>query len=92
MEPTVAELNEIQAQWMKLDPAAPKPEIDRVCKLMAKYPRKYVSGHNGRGVVMMDGEPMNQAMDFGLCLDLCRKHGGRTDIAWNGKLGIWYSL
>jgi len=90
--PSVERLNHIQTEWMKLDPGAPKPECDRVFKLMNEYPKRYVSGHDGKGVVMIDGGPMNQPMDFGLCLQLCKQHGGRVDVAWNGKLGQWYAL
>lgn len=90
--PTVEDLNEIQREWMAVDANGPKSEIDRVCKLMEQIPHCYVSGHDGKGVVIHGGSPCNQPMDFGFCLELCKGHRGRTDIAWNGTLGQWYSL
>lgn len=90
--PTISELNAIQNEWMALDSNGPKKEIDRVCKLMEKYPRCYVSGHDGKGVVVYHGTPLDQTMEFELCVSLCRQHGGRVDIAWNGMLGQWYAL
>jgi len=91
-EPTVTELNEIQAQWMALDSNGPKAEIDRVCKLMERYPIIYVSGHDGKGVCIVQGSPLSMTMTFDQAMETCRARGGRTDVAWNGKLGIWYSL
>jgi hypothetical protein len=90
--PTVQELNEIHRQWMALDSTGPRAEIDRVCKLMERVPKRYVSGHDGKGVVMVDGGPLNQPMDFALCVQMCKGHGGRTDIAWHGGRGEWYAL
>lgn len=90
--PTVDELNAIQAEWMALNPDAPEKEKQRVFALMRRYPNAYISGHDGRGVVVLDGGPINQAMDFQFCIDLCLKLGGRIDIAWNGRIGQWYSL
>lgn len=89
---TVEELNEIQRQWMALDSTGPKAEIDRVCKLMREYPRIYVSGHDGKGVCMVDHQPMSVTLNFEQALSQCKEYGGRTDIAWNGHLGEWYSL
>lgn len=91
-QPTVDELNLIQAQWMALDSTGSKAEIDRVCKLMKQYPSVYVSGHDGKGVCMVQGCPMSVTIDFGQALEQCRAYGGRVDLAWNGKLGVWYSL
>ena len=90
--PTVSELNDIQAQWMALDSTGPKTEIDRVCKLMEKYPKIYVSGHDGIGVCMYQGQPCSVNVPFEEALKTCHEYGGRTDIAWNGKDGKWYSL
>jgi len=88
--PTVDELNEIQRQWMALDPHAPEKEIKRVCDMMERYPRRYVSGHDGYGVAMLDGTPMSaHPVPFADALETCRKHGGRVDVAWDGKRGEW---
>jgi hypothetical protein len=91
-QPTVEELNAIQAEWMKLDPHAPTAEKRRVFALMERYPRKFVSGHDGLGVCMVDGQPTSMPIEFQTALNRCKEFGGRTDVAWNGKLGKWYSV
>jgi hypothetical protein len=91
-QPTVEELNDIQAQWMALDYNAPVAERNRVFALMKQLPKRYVSGHDGKGVCVVDSGPLCQTVSFDYALELCAKHGGRTDIAWNGKLGQWYAL
>lgn len=91
-QPTVEELNDIQAQWMALDSNAPEPVKKKVFALMKLYPDCYVSGHDGKGVCMVNGGPMCMTVSVDDALELCAKHGGRTDIAWNGKLGQWYAL
>lgn len=90
--PSVKELNEIQAQWMALDSTGPKAEIDRVCKLMERYPKIYVSGHDGNGVCIIGGSPFSMTVPFEQALETCRQLGGRVDVAWNGTAGKWYSL
>lgn len=90
--PDVDELNDIQAQWMALAPDGPQHEINRVCKLMEKYPRIYVSGHDGNGVCIVYGCPNSMTVPFAQALETCQALGGRTDVAWNGKLGIWYKV
>jgi hypothetical protein len=90
--PTVEELNRIQAEWMALDPHAPKAEQHRVLALMKKLPETYVSGHDGVGICMYHGGPTSINVPICYALSRCRNLGGRTDVAWNGKLGLWYSL
>ena len=88
----IEQLNQIQAEWMALDSNGPKSEIDRVCKLMSQYPKVYVSGHDGNGVCIVSGSPMSMTVPFAQALAQCKELGGRTDIAWNGTLGQWYSI
>jgi len=59
-KPTVAELNDIQTQWMKLDPHAPDKEKNRVFALMKLYPRAYLSvdAAKANGSAMVDGCPV----------------------------------
>jgi hypothetical protein len=90
--PTVERLNLIQAEWMKLDPGAPELEKKRVFKLMEEYPATYVSGHDGKGVCQHHGMPCSVTVTFGQALETCKALGGRCDVAWNGKLGVWYSI
>ncbi len=92
ISPTVEELNEAQAEWMKLAHDAPDAEKRRVFKLMERYPRAYVSGHDGIGVCMLDGMPLSPNIEFNAALATCAVNGGRTDVAWNGKLGKWVRL
>lgn len=90
--PTVEELNYIQFEWMQLDPFAPEPEKKRVFAMMRKYPRIYVSGHDGNGVCMIDGQPWTATAAFADAMRHCKEFGGRTDIAWNGCTGKWYAI
>lgn len=90
--PSVAELNEIQAAWMALQSDAPEREKDAVLRMMERYPRTYVSGHDGIGICMHGGCPMSRNVSFEQAMQTCKAFGGRTDVAWNGKLGQWYAL
>jgi hypothetical protein len=69
-----------------------KDEINRVCRLMDDYPKTYVSGHDGKGVCIVSGSPFSMTVPFNQALQTCKELGGRTDIAWNGTKGEWYSL
>lgn len=94
--PTLEELNSIQAEWMKVDPCGDKAECARVCKLMERYPKRYISGHDGVGVTMIDGGPCS-ATALPLHgptgeIERCRKLGGRVDVIWNGKIGQWEKM
>lgn len=91
-QPTVDELNAIQGEWMALDAFAPEPEKQRVFGLMKRYPGRYVSGHDGFGVCIMEGCPISTPKPIDQALADCRQYGGRTDVAWNGTLGQWYRL
>ena len=83
--PTVAELNAIQAEWMKLDPNAPEAEKRRVEKLMERIPQTYVGGSEKRSVVNHHGGPLNHPMERRAALELCAKVGGRTDVIFDGE-------
>ena len=91
-QPTVDELNEIQRAWMDLSAFDSEAEKNRVFRLMERYPSTYVSGHDGLGVVVLDGMPMSTPVEFETALSQCREHGGRVDVAWNGTLGEWYPV
>lgn len=92
MKATVEELNEAQADWMALDPHAPIAERKRVFALMERMPKVYVSGSDGAGVCIVDGQPTSMTLTFDKAMERCREYGGRTDVAWNGKLGKWYAV
>lgn len=103
--PTVDELNAIQTQWMALDPHAPKPELDRVCALMKKYPRTHlsVSDDGKTAMPMIDGmpawahsQPTERALewvrDYGRASGRIDAGGCRIDVAWCGSKGQWVKL
>jgi len=83
MTTNVAELNSIQAEWMKLDCNAPKAEQERVFALMAKMPKNYISvNEEGQAVAMWANQPLNMAMPLD---DVIQYHGANMDsveIAW----------
>jgi len=101
-KPTVAELNDIQTQWMKLDPHAPDKEKNRVFALMKLYPRAYLSvdAAKANGSAMVDGcpvwaspRPIRDALRWLMDLRDHRQHPGvRTDVAWCGALEKWVDI
>jgi len=88
---TVERANYIQAEWMKLDPSAPKEEKDRVFALMAEYPSTHVSGRGEFGVCMVQGQPCSIPIPFWDAMRACREYGGCTHLAWDGSKGEWYT-
>lgn len=90
---TVDELNRIQAAWMALQSDWPEAEKQKVFRDMKeKYPKIYVSGHDGAGVCIIDGIPWSRTKTFDQALADCRELGGSTQVAWNGALGRWYAI
>lgn len=90
--PSVERLNMIQGEWMCLDSTASESEKQRIFALMKEYPQTYVSGHDGVGVCQHHGSPCSMTVSFGQALERCKELGGRMDVAWNGTLGVWYSI
>ena len=90
-KPCVIKLNNIQREWMALQCDAPDQEKRRVFKLMEHYPNCYVSGHDGHGVCVWQGSPCSISVPFEQAMARCKELGGRTDVAWNGKLWEWYA-
>lgn len=90
---TVEELNRIQDSWMSLQSDWPEAAKQKVFRAMKdKYPRIYVSGHDGKGVCIIDGIPWSTTKTFDQALADCREFGGSTQVAWNGTLGRWYAI
>ncbi len=89
---TVERANQIQAEWMKLDPHDTEKEKNRVFAMMREYPTIYVSGHDGFGICIIQGSPFSTPIDFGMALQQCKELGGATHLAWNGTKGEWYSI
>lgn len=90
---TVEELNRIQDSWMSLQgdwPEAKKRELFR--EMNEKYPKGYVSGHDGEGMCVKHGIPWSRVKTFDEALADCRELGGSTQVAWNGALGRWYAI
>jgi len=91
MTTNVAELNSIQAEWMKLDCNAPKEEQERVFALMEKMPKNYISvNDDGNAIAMWANQPLNMEMPLE---DVIQYHGANMDsveIAW--KCPNWIEL
>ena len=97
-KPTVAQLNEIQAEWMNLDSSAPLAEKQRVFKLMEGYPKSFLSVSSDRTYATpfvnespcwAESRPIKEAIQF---LNSPSIHNGRTDIGWCGSIGAWVHI
>ena len=74
----LAKLNDIQRDWMALDPAASQAECDRVFRLMEEMPKNYASfdRETGEAVAVLGGSPMNAPMPLAAVLE---HYGSRID-------------
>ncbi len=90
-EPTIAELNHAQAEWMALNLNAPDKEKQRVFKLMESRPKRYIALHeNGGGILMLDGAPTAAApLLISYCVSMGKKHGARVDVCWDVTKSEW---
>lgn len=101
--PTLAELNEIQRQWMALDPSDHSPHRDKVLNLMKKYPRLHltVSGDGQSFNAVLDGMPFFARAQTWDTIRAFVDNGNfppgvraqyRPDVAWCGSRGEWVSV
>jgi hypothetical protein len=98
--PTVDELNDIQAQWMKLESTDSEAKKNEVFALMETLPKYYVSASidlkkgfpicNG-GIVWSEEREIKLALAY---VSECsqRFSGCRLDVVWVGVLGKWISI
>lgn len=94
VELSVDVLNAIQAEWMDLQSDASTEEQQRVFALMKRTPTRYLTGGEPFGFMLqLDGLPAwAEPRPLAEALDACRKHGGCTWAAFDGKIGQWYRL
>ena len=94
MTATVQQLNEIQRQWMALE--AGDSNVAEVTKLMAdNYPSVYLSGSTELDMfnVLFHGSPrFANPMTLASAKAIVEAAGGRTDIAWDGRAGLWVEV
>lgn len=97
--PTVQELNQLQTEWMAMDPTKATPaEQAAICKRLEAYPKAYlsISADTKTANVIIDGaqqwahnRPTQAAIDY---LKQLAYPGTRTDVAWQGSAGMWVGL
>lgn len=94
MAATVQQLNEIQRDWMALQEN--DSNVDEVTRAMAEnYPSVYLSGSAELDMfnVLYQGSPrFANPMKLEDAKRQVAKAGGRTDIAWDGRAGLWVEV
>lgn len=91
----VARFNEIQAEWMALDPHASDNEKAEVLTHMKLIPPNFinVSADGLNGVIHIGAQPLwPSPRSIECCQVLAEQYHVRTDIAWCGEKGVWVVL